>query len=178
MSKNKNNNDEEKFGPDAVASPEGEDCEGEEASFPSCPPPNFWDGFDESMFYDIYENSWPEIDDAADAANVEYSYLPPISSYYTPRGAYQHEGLDVGDLVDIGTNHGIVLEKIDVMVSDDQLTSLADKGITLTASSINNTISNWDFRPGLDNSFYVVAVTTGNKTKKVMIIGWRLKQKV
>lgn len=177
MSK-KNKNDEEKFEP-FLSEADINDCEGEADS-------NFgFQGFDQSLFEDFYDyDDWNEIGDASPIAPIGNTYtpIPDISTTHFPYGqkapCFEHGELAVGDLVDIGQNHGIIIDKVDVNISDKQLGELADKGIYITASSVNNVISNWDFRHGHDNNFYVVAVTQGRENKKVMIIGWRLKQKV
>tara|TARA_R100000008_G_C3573295_1_gene163601 strand:+ start:958 stop:1485 length:528 start_codon:yes stop_codon:yes gene_type:complete len=175
MSK-KNKNDEEKFNPVSIAEP---DCESKD---------DFgFQGFDPSLFEDFFDYDdygWDEIADASPLAPIGRTYapMPDVSTTHFPYGnhapCYNHGELGVGDLVDIGSNHGIIIDKVDVNISDEQLKELADKGIYITASSVNNVISNWDFRHGHDNNFYVVAVTQGKESKKVMIIGWRLKQKV
>tara|TARA_R100000152_G_C6750039_1_gene173665 strand:+ start:434 stop:967 length:534 start_codon:yes stop_codon:yes gene_type:complete len=177
MSK-KNKNDEENF--DLGSELEsGQDCDGESDS-------DFgFQGFDPSLFEDFYDyDDWTEIGDASPIAPIGTTYnpIPDISTTHFPYGqhapCFPHGELEVGDLVDIGLNHGIIVDKIDVNITDKQLEELSEKGIYITASSVNNVISNWDFRHGHDNNFYVVAVTQGKENKKVMIIGWRLKQKV
>ena len=179
MSK-KNKNDEENFDPVSGTETVSElDCDGDIAS-------DFgFHGFDPSLFEDFYDyDEWSEICDASPLAPIGTTYnpVPDVSTTHFPYSqrapCYEHGELGVGDLVDIGPNHGIIIDKVDVNVTNEQLKELADKGIYLTASSVNNVISNWDFRHGHDNNFYVVAVTQGKKSKKVMIIGWRLKQKV
>ena len=77
-------------------------------------------------------------------------------------------------LVKHNNDVGVVMEKIDIGVTDEIIEKLKKARVNITASSLDNFFGSWDFKHGYDNNFYSVALA--GKTKKIFTIGWKLKE--